>query len=62
MEATQRQTVTVEEFGRIVGIGRNSAYMAVERGEVRAVRIGKRIVIPKAEVQRLLACGERPAA
>jgi excisionase family DNA binding protein len=52
----------VEEFGRIIGIGRNSAYQAVERGDVRAVRLGKRILIPKTEVPRILAGEPRPAA
>ena len=54
----QKQTISVEEFGQIIGIGRNSAYQAVERGDVRAVRLGKRILIPKTELTRILA-GER---
>ena len=51
----ERQTLTVSELGRILGIGRNSAYLAVERGEIRSIRLGKRIVIPRAELERLLA-------
>jgi excisionase family DNA binding protein len=51
---TQRQTLTVEDFGRVIGIGRNGAYAAVQRGEVRAVKIGRRLLIPLAEVDRLL--------
>ncbi|MBK9165835.1 MAG: helix-turn-helix domain-containing protein [Bryobacterales bacterium] len=50
----QKQTVSVEEFAAVMGIGRNLAYRSVERGDVRAVKIGKRIVIPRAEVERLL--------
>ncbi len=50
----ERQTVSVPEFSRIVGIGLASAYKAVERGEIKAARIGKRLVIPKTEVERVL--------
>lgn len=53
----ERRTYTVEDVGRVLGIGRNSMYKAVERGDVRCIRIGKRIVIPKAEVERLLHGG-----
>lgn len=51
----ERQTVTVEEAAQILGIGRNSAYEAVRRGELPAIRIGRRFVIPKAALERLLA-------
>lgn len=50
----EKQTVSVPEFSRIVGIGLASAYKAVERGEIKAARIGKRLVIPKTEVDRVL--------
>jgi excisionase family DNA binding protein len=50
----ERQTVSIPEFGRILGVGRNSAYKAVQRGEVRAIKIGGRMVIPRKEVERLL--------
>jgi len=55
----ERQTLSVDEFAKTVGVGRNLAYLAVQRGEVRAVKIGKRIVIPKKEVTRLLDGGAR---
>jgi excisionase family DNA binding protein len=58
-ESISKLTYTVPEFGRILGIGRNLAYEAVRRGEVRAVRLGHRWVVPKLEVQRLLEA--RPA-
>lgn len=54
-----KEVFTVPEAGQILGIGRNSAYEAVRRGEIRAVRIGKRLVVPKAEVRRIL--GESPS-
>lgn len=57
-----KQTVTVEEAGRALGIGRGSAYEAVRRGELPAIRIGKRLVVPKAALERLLAAEPKPAA
>jgi excisionase family DNA binding protein len=44
----------------ILGIGRTTAYALVERGELRALRIGGRIVIACAEIDQLL--DDAPAA
>src|SRR6478736_8768542 len=35
-----RQTLTVEEAAALLGIGRNSAYQAIARGELPALRLG----------------------
>lgn len=47
-------TLTVEEAGEQLGISRALAYEAVRRGEIPALRIGRRILIPKAALNRLL--------
>ena len=47
-------TVTVTEAAEILGIGRNTAYEAVRRGEIPTIRIGKRILVPVAALERLL--------
>ena len=44
--AEERQTLTVEEAAEILGIGRNSAYEAIRRGEIPALRLGRRLVVP----------------
>jgi excisionase family DNA binding protein len=41
-----RLTVSVEEAGAILGIGRSAAYEATHRGEIPCRRLGRRIVIP----------------
>jgi excisionase family DNA binding protein len=54
--------LTVEEAGRLLGISRNSAYEAARRGELPAIRIGKRLIVPRAALERLLGApidGER---
>ena len=48
-------TLTVEEAGRKVGLGRGAAYSAVRRGEIPSVRLGNRIVVPKEALERWLA-------
>jgi excisionase family DNA binding protein len=51
----QRATVNLwPEAGRILGLGRNSVYQAAGRGEIPTVRIGKRLLVPKVALNRLL--------
>lgn len=52
--AADRATLTVPEVARLLGISRNEAYLAVQRGEIPARRIGRRIVIPRAALERWL--------
>lgn len=57
MEA--RATVTVEEAAHMLGIGRNTAYEAAKRGEFPgAIRIGKRIVVSRNVLDRLLSSAQ----
>ena len=49
-------TLTVEETAEILGVSRTFAYEAVRRGEIPSVRIGRRILIPKVALERLLGC------
>lgn len=56
---TERLTFTVEEAGRLLGIGRGAAFAAVHSGELPSVRLGRRILVPRARLLALL--GEQPA-
>lgn len=49
-----RATFAVKEVARILGIGSNQAYAAVARGELPALRIGGRILITRATLERIL--------
>ena len=42
----ERLTVTVEQAGLLLGLSRGSAYEAVRRGDIFAVRIGSRWIVP----------------
>ena len=58
---TDRQTLTVEEAAALLGIGRNSAYQAVAAGQIPVIRIGRRLLVPRAALERLLAVTSVPA-
>jgi excisionase family DNA binding protein len=57
----ERSTMTVEEAARVLGISRSSAYECVRRGELRAVRLGRRLVVPRLVVEQLLTGDARPS-
>lgn len=40
-------TLTVEEVGKVLGIGRPKAYELANREDFPKLRLGKRIIIPK---------------
>jgi excisionase family DNA binding protein len=50
-------TLTFEEAARILGISRNSAFRAVQRGQLPSVRIGRRIPVPRAQLAALVNAG-----
>jgi excisionase family DNA binding protein len=52
-----RATLSVEEAGRILGIGRSAAYEAARRGQLPTIRIGRRLLVPLPMLQRLLEVG-----
>ncbi len=45
-------TMTVEEAGQLLGIGRSSAYGAIRRGELPSLKIGRRILVPRSALFR----------
>jgi len=47
-------TLSVKELMPILSVGRNTAYELIHSGQIRSVRIGKKICTPKAEVLRFL--------
>lgn len=55
-----RKTLTVEETARILGLSRGAAYKAVRRGEIPAIRLGKRWVVSMEALSELLR-GRREA-
>ena len=52
--ASERKTVSVEEAGRILGISRGAAYAYANAGTIPTIRLGRRILVPKAGLDKLL--------
>ncbi len=50
-----REVLTVEEAARVLGISRYLAYEGVRSGEIPSLRVGRRIVVPRVALDRLLA-------
>ena len=46
--------VTIEDVMSMLGIGRNLAYKLVRTGEIRSIKVGRRMIIPKKEIVRFL--------
>jgi excisionase family DNA binding protein len=51
----ERLTLTVPEVARLLGVSRMTAYTAVREGTIPSIRIGRRVLIPRAALYRLLA-------
>jgi excisionase family DNA binding protein len=52
---TQRLTVSVEEAGRLLGISRGAAYARAGDGSLPTIRLGKRLLVPKSALDKMLA-------
>jgi excisionase family DNA binding protein len=50
----ERLTYKIEEAGQLLGIGRNKAYEAAASGEIPTIKMGKRLLVPKAALDRIL--------
>lgn len=56
----ERVVLTVEEAGALLRLSRGSAYAAARRGEIPTLRIGRRLLVPRARLTELLAVGPMP--
>jgi len=50
-----RLPLTVRESLRATGLGRTTLYKLIATGQVRRVKIGKRVLIPFDDLQKLVA-------
>ena len=48
-------TISVGRAATLLGISRASAYNAVRRGELPAIRVGGRVLVLRSGIERLLA-------
>ena len=47
--------LTVDEAAELLRISRHSAYAAVARGDIPSLKIGRRLLVPREGLRRLLA-------
>ena len=57
----ERLTLTIEETAKLLGIGRQLAYERAKTGEIPVIKIGRRLVVPRRALERLLEQG-RPVS
>lgn len=56
------ETLTIDECAERLGIGRNTAYDLAAQGVIPVLRLGRRMVVPRVALERLLSeAGTRPA-
>ena len=51
---SDRLTLTPKEACRLLGLSRGLMYEAIRTGQIPSIRIGRRILIPRAALERLL--------
>lgn len=56
----ERLTYSVREAAQALGLSRNSVYQGCLNGQIPHVKIGKRLLIPKAQLERLLLGNSEP--
>ena len=57
IDKSSRATMPVREAAARIGVGYNQAYEAVRKGEIPAIRIGKRWLVLTAALERMLEGG-----
>jgi excisionase family DNA binding protein len=57
---TDRLALTVREAAAALGVGKDAIYKAINRGELRAVRLGGTLLVPQAELDRMLGVASSP--
>ena len=50
----EKLTYNVEETGKALGLSRASAYKAVHDGSIPTIRLGRRLVVPRVQLEKLL--------
>jgi excisionase family DNA binding protein len=54
--SSEKIILSVTETAYLLGLSRNATYQGVQSGAIPSIRVGKRILIPKAALERMLEC------
>jgi excisionase family DNA binding protein len=54
--SSEKIILSVTETANLLGLSRNATYQGVQSGAIPSIRVGKRILVPKAALDRMLEC------
>jgi len=54
-----RQTISVRDAGKVLGLGANAAYRAVKAGDIPSIKLGGKIVVPLPALEKMLQGNQR---
>jgi excisionase family DNA binding protein len=60
MSTVEPLTISVEEAGRMLGVSRGVAYEAARSGQLPTIRLGRRILVPRARLLELVSADRTP--
>jgi excisionase family DNA binding protein len=49
--------LSVRDAARLLGVGESTLWRSASRGEILKVRVGRRVLIPRSEIDRIAAGG-----
>lgn len=55
-----KMVLTVREVSKILRISENKTYEAILRGEIPSIRFGRRVLVPKHALLRMLCAEDMP--
>ena len=55
--SSEKIILSVTETAYLLGLSRNATYQGVQSGAIPSIRVGKRILVPKAALDRMLEGG-----
>lgn len=61
LTTTAAPTVSVEQAGEVLGLSRRSAYRAASAGQIPTIRVGRRLLVPRLALLRLLGAVDEAA-
>jgi excisionase family DNA binding protein len=53
-DMTERLTLTIPETARLLGISRGAAYAAASDRTIPTIKVGRRLLVPRAALDRML--------
>jgi len=56
--ADERLTLSIPEAAKVLGIGRNLCYARVKTGEIPVIKVGRRLLVPRRALEKLLEQGQ----